>query len=116
MATTIVDFYRTDDSDNIINYNVVIGYGQEASGTVKLNENIIKSTKNSFNINLGTNKEVKGKTLKCYQTIQDIRPETNLTSMLNEITGGKDELSETLSEEAKENGSIVNYYCEIYFI
>ena len=117
MSTTIVDFYRLNDSDTKVEMVLTIGHGQESSSDLSV-DGMKPETgiKNSFKRVLESNKNLKGKTLRCVTTVQDIQASTDQTSILLELSGGVDPYSESRDEVASPSGTVVSYSITIYFI
>lgn len=117
MSTTIVDFYRLNDSDKKVEMALTIGHGQESSSDLSV-EGLIneEGIKNSFKRVLESNKNLKGKTLRCVTSVLDIQKTTDQTSILLELSGGLEPYSESRDKVASPPGSVVSYSITIYFI
>lgn len=117
MCTTIVDFYRLNNSENNIRMDLTVGHGQESASDLSVDSlTDEKAIKNSFTRTLGTNKTLKGKTLRCVTTVNDIQQVTDQTSILLELNGGIGQYSQSRNKAADPPGSVVSYLIIIYFI
>jgi len=87
--TAFIPYDIYDRREDPVFIEVKIGHGQQASTVLMLDSNQIGKRKGSFKREIGKNKELKGRTLNLFSTIQDIMPDTNRISMEIELTGGK---------------------------
>ena len=86
-AVIIYDIF--DRKSDAIFLKVTIGNGQTAGSTLNLSGVELESEIDSFELDMGSNKSLKGKTLHIVTTIKDIQVGTNKVTMDLELRGGK---------------------------
>jgi len=104
---------RIDDS-RIVELTVEVGQGQIASSIVTVGDKErIERRHDSFTLNLGAG--LAGKTVTCSTMVQDVRPETNQTSVAYVVTNADTEVRATREAEARSDGDIVSYVARFQF-
>ena len=93
------DIYRLRESDDIVKLTLTIGFGQEGSTTVKLNNKIVGTFDESFSLDLGSNNKLHTKELRITCLVQDVQPDRDIVSAHAVLTGGAQLKDWTLLEE-----------------
>ena len=103
--------------EDIVNVDIKIGHGQLATTHVNLGDKDLGNHDNSFDLDLGTCKQVVKKTAQLITTIKDINPDTNKVTMELELTGGKNTYNHTVIDSSvPSDGQIVTAIIVIAFI
>lgn len=104
---------RVEDSETYqtgtgsIHLTVTIGEGQFGSSRVRLNDVIVDRMRHTFDGNVGTAAECRGKKLTIVSVVTDVRPQTNRTSVTYELTGGAGTFKKTLAEIVSTDETII---------
>lgn len=116
--STIDDFFLLLDTNQIVGLKMVVGNEQIAGTTIRLGTKNLGSFANSFETILDPQQygPLAGNILKFTTKIEDISPETDLTTLIVTITQGTISRSWSLQAYAKPAGSIVSYYGRIEFL
>lgn len=117
MATqTITDFYELTDSNERVELELKIGYGQPAASRVFVDYAPVGGQKlNDFLVDLGTNQFLKNKKLVINTTVWDLQSATDQTSITVRLKGGKMDYERTASCSVSEQGGVAIYITTIYF-
>lgn len=114
-STTINDYYSIGMDNTVINLKVKIENTQLSRSTVRLNKQLIGEFNDSFEVSLGSAKDILGSILYINSTESDIDPDSDVTSFTLELSGGpklyKNQRTQTVSP-----GGYVLYTAEIALI
>lgn len=116
--TAHFDTYKVDKSDNIISMNVFPGDTGQASISEAYIEGvkIIGEQEGPVNdLQLGTNKKLRGKFLDVYTLVTDIPGEPDLTSFRFQLNGGVMPYENFMEKTVQSQGDSVVYKISIFF-
>jgi hypothetical protein len=109
MKTEITRLYRVSPNQNV-HLKITIGFGQRGSTSVYVGaDRIVDSKVGKVEVDLGKGSTLKGKMVQCSTLVQDVRGETNKTSVRYELAGGIKPLDEKLQKVVSEDGETVWY-------
>jgi len=120
-TNSLVHFYKVNDSDHPVKLEVEVGHGQNSNSKILLNHLPVPgpgpegSFVRSFELILGTNKELQGEELLMTTVVHDIMENTNMTSLTISLTGGVKPYTKTLEHSASKKGEVVTYSANIEF-
>lgn len=97
-----------------VELKIEIGHAQIATSIVTVgNKERIEKRRDSFSLDLGAG--LPDKTVTCSTMVQDVRQETNHTSVTYTVSNAGTEFCETLDGEARSEGDIVSYVVRFRF-
>jgi hypothetical protein len=109
---TITGTYKVVD-DRDVSLDIIVGDGQKGGSSVSLikagSANPSKDIASGANIakrNLGSGKQLRGAVLVVSTLVQDIRPETDWTSVTVGLSNGEADHSWPAAEKAKPGGTV----------
>lgn len=112
--TIIYDVY--DSGNEVVIITIEIGNGQIGSSIVKIENNNLGDFENSFSLEIGKNKDLKGKQLSIITMIHDINPSSDKIEMSIQIEGGKNIHNQVIFDSSlPSSGSIANSNFYVFF-
>jgi hypothetical protein len=107
-------FYRVGDLAQTVRLRIVIGQAQKGATVVQLGSGVLASTNDDVvDVELGTGAEVRGKKVFCTTLVTDVNPQTNLTSVSWELSGGAKDFVKTCTESLDRSGDSVLFVAVI---
>ncbi len=114
MSVTQSVFYRLGDLAATVHLRLVIGQAQKGATVVQIGGVMLASSNQDVvEVELGTGAELRGKKVFCTTVVTDINPQTNLTSVTWEISGGLAAFTRTCTETLDHDGDSVLYVAVI---
>lgn len=115
MAVTQSIFYPIKDDDAaVVKLRIVIGQAQKGATSVHRGGTLIVSTNDDVvDVDLGTGAAVRGQKFYCATVVTDVNPQTNLTSVTWELTGGDRIFAKACTETLDHDGDSVLYVAVI---
>jgi len=115
--SAVILYDVVDRSVKKAHLEVLIGHKQMANSITKLNMDEISQNQDSFKLDLGKCKDLKGKVLSLFTTIVDINPKNNRISMSIKLTGGKKVHEQVIIDASvQKNGDTAIAMATIIFI
>ncbi len=116
METTITRLYQVKANQNV-NLKISIGFRQLGVTNVYLEgDKIVDGKQGKVEKDLGEGSALRGKMLRCSTMVQDVRGETNKTSVGYELTGGNRPYDEKSQKVVSKNGEVVWYSALFIFL
>ncbi len=106
-TTTINDYYSIGLDDIMIVLKVTIANTQLARSTVRLNKQLVGEYNDSFEVPLGSAKDVLGCILYVNTTEADIDPDSDTTSFTLELAGGPEPYTNFRAQTVKPGGYVL---------
>ena len=114
---TISSFYLGKNSETPITISVKIGFAQLGTVKVKLGDKLLIGDVSPIeNFEIGKNKELKGKEIRCLIDVIDIQPATNKVGAEITLKGGKHDQQFMLENELAQGDSVMFYTVRILII
>lgn len=114
---TISSFYLSRKTDDPITIDVKIGFAQLGTIKIKLgNKVLVADVQTLEKFELGTNKKLKGKEIKCTVDIADIQLATNKVGVDIMLKGGKHDQQLLLENELTPGDPVMFYTIKILFL
>ena len=114
---TISYLYPCRKTDTPITIDVKVGFAQLSNIKIKLvNKVLIENVSTVENLELGTNKKLKGKEIKCAIDIIDIQAATNKVGVEITLRGGKHDQQFLLENELAPGDPVMFYTVRILFL
>lgn len=123
MDTDLFDSYPTDGSANVISITVTVGYAQVGSTSIAINSvpyiippaDTNGNYANSFTLKLGTNADLKGKSLQVIPTVTRVQPVPNSTVIISLTSNGVTHTYPTMGGTIPALGGTLDYFALITF-
>jgi len=113
---SLLKIYQTVAGNDSIIVDIMIGYDQLGETGIYLSGRKLTGISGSQKgIYLGTNDTLKGKELVIQTLVHTIQEETNRTSVIVVLRGGKHELYEDMNYEVQSDDAVVSYAVKVLF-
>lgn len=117
MPVTQSIFYRLADPAATVRLRVLTGQAQKGATVVQHGCTLVTTTNDDeVTVELGTAEEMRGQKIHCTTVVTDVNPQTNLTSVSWELTGGAETYTKTSTETLDHSGDSVLYVAAITFL
>ncbi len=112
-----IDCYELSYLPDPVILNIRIGNGINAATLIKLTDgSLIQEGTDSFSIQIGTNKNLAGKTLRLMTTLCNVRQRSYEAKLKVTISGGRKNWTHEMRKETQNAGKYIFYSAEIDFI
>lgn len=114
---TISSVYLAKNTDDPIKISIKVGFAQLGTVKVKLGDNLIVGDISPIeDVQIGKNKELKRKEIRCSIDIIDIQPATNKVGAEITLKGGRHDQQFTLENELAQGDPVMFYTLKILII